>query len=75
RFQDFGGWDGNFVVSGIEISAGGLPAEAPLLAAGNPLDSAAASIATADLTPVMAKATSDQKGDITDIDDVFGVTV
>lgn len=38
RFLDLGGLDGNFVVSGIEISAGlVLPGEAPLLAKRNPL--------------------------------------
>jgi len=58
RFQDFGGWDGNFVVSGIEISAGTLPGVAPLLAAGDPLDSGATAITTADLAPVVAEATA-----------------
>ena len=58
RLQDFGGWDGNFVISGIEISAGTLPTEAPLLAAGDPPDSGAASITTADLAPVLAEATA-----------------
>jgi autotransporter-associated beta strand protein len=58
RFQDLGGWDRNFVVSGIDISAGTLPGVAPLLASGNPLDSGAAAITTADLTPVVAEATA-----------------
>jgi len=56
RFQDFGGQDGNFVVSGIEISAGRLPSDMPLLAVGDPLDCGAASITTADLAPVVAEA-------------------
>ena len=42
RFRDLGGQDSNFVVSGLEISAGALPAETPLLAEGDPRDEGAA---------------------------------
>jgi len=57
-FENIGGWDGNFIVSGIEISVGALPGVTPLLASGNPFDSGAASITTADLAPVTAEATA-----------------
>ena len=55
RFVDVGGRDGNFVVSGIDISTGTLPAAA-LLAAGNPRDQGAAAISLATLTPAVAEA-------------------
>ena len=54
--MDMGGQDGNFVVSGIDISAGTLPGEAPLLAAGDPLDGGAAAISLDMLQPVVAEA-------------------
>jgi len=57
RFVDLGGQDGNFVVSGIDISLGSsLPGEAPLLAAGDPRDEGAAAISSEQLARVAAEA-------------------
>ena len=56
RFQDFGGQDGNFVVSGIDISAGALPGDTPLLAAGDPLDGGAPALSLDALQPVVSEA-------------------
>ncbi len=58
RFQDLGGRDGNFVVSGVDISSGTLPGVAPLLAAGDPQDGGAAAISLQELQPVVAEATA-----------------
>ena len=58
RFQDAGGLDGNFVVAGIDISAGALPTDQPLLAAGDPRDSGATAITLPLLQPVVAEATA-----------------
>jgi hypothetical protein len=55
RFRDLGGRDLNFAVSGLEISAGLLPGETPLLADGDPWDGAAA-INLNRLPPVVAEA-------------------
>ena len=56
RFQDAGGLDGNFVVAGIDISAGVLPTDQPLLAAGDPRDGGATAITLPLLQPVVAEA-------------------
>lgn len=59
RLQDLGGQDGNFVIAGLDISAGTtLPGVGPLLAAGDPLDSGAAAINSDVLQPVVAEATA-----------------
>ena len=54
------GWNGsvasNFMVAGIDISAGGLPTDIPLLATGSPLDEGAAAISMDMLQPVVAEA-------------------
>ena len=56
RFRDLGGLDSNFVVSGLEISAGALPAETPLLAEGDPRDDGGAAVSLDQLQPVVAEA-------------------
>ena len=56
HLQDFGGVDGNFIISGLEISAGTLPDETPSQAVGDPLDSGATTITMSDLAPVAAEA-------------------
>ncbi len=56
RFRDLGGQNSNFVVSGLEISSGALPAQAPLLAEGDPLDDGAATVSPSQLNPVVAEA-------------------
>jgi hypothetical protein len=55
-FVDVGGLDGNFVVSGIDISTGGYASEAALLAAGDPLEEGAAAISVEMLQPVVTDA-------------------
>ena len=55
EFIDVGGQDGNFVVSGMDISTGGYAGVHALLADGVPL-SGAASIRMEQLAPVVSKA-------------------
>jgi hypothetical protein len=47
-----------FMIAGIDISAGGLPADMPLAASGVPLDDGGAAIGLQDLQPVVAEATA-----------------
>ena len=56
RFRDIGGQDVNFVVSGIDISAGALPTDMPLLAAGDPQDGGAPAISADALQAVVGDA-------------------
>ena len=57
QFRDLGGQDANFVVSGLEISAGALPAETRLLAEGDPREEARRG-EPGQLPPVVAEASA-----------------